>query len=304
MDIRQLRYFIAIVEEGQITAAAKRLNISQPPLSNQLKALEEELNVTLFERNSRNLVLTNEGKLLFEHARRILKEYQNTLAEFDNLKSGVTGSLYIATIGSSALSFLPKSILQYQQLYPNIDIQIFEVASNVVLELLDDKTAEIGIVREPFDHYKYDYFYIDNVGVRSGDDYFVTVSTKKWLSDIPDSQTEISLADLKDKPLIVHRFYSEITKKHFAQLGFIPKIVCTNENVVTSLLWATQGFGIALVPKSSSGLLSNIVGGDKMIIKKIIHPVISSNTAVAWVRNAYLSPTADNFVKFVKTLFP
>lgn len=300
MDIRQLRYFVTIVEEGQITKAAKRLNISQPPLSNQLKLLEQELNVTLFDRNSRNLVLTNEGHLLFEHAKRILREYQLTLSEFDNLKSGLTGSLYIGTIGSSALSFLPKSIIEYQQLYPNIDIQIFETASNLILNLLNDKTVELGIIREPFDHYKYDYFYIDNAGGHSEDDYFVAVGTKEWLSDFPETQNTIPFLELNGKPLIIHRFYAEDTKRHAAEVGFIPKIVCTNENVVTSLLWAVQGLGVALVPQSSANLLCNIVGGNKMIVKRIVHPSISSNTALAWVRNAHLSATANNFVKFVK----
>lgn len=300
MDIRQLRYFVTIVEEGQITRAAKRLNISQPPLSNQLKLLEQELNVTLFERNSRNLTLTYEGQLLFEHAKRILKEYSLTLSEFDNLKSGFTGSLYIGTIGSSALSFLPKSIIEYQQLYPNINIQIFETATNLVLELLNDKTVELGIIREPFDHYKYDYFYIDNAGIYSEDDYFVAVGSKKWLSDFPQEQASIPFLDLEGKPLIIHRFYAEDTKRHAEEIGFIPKIVCTNENVVTSLLWAVQELGVAIVPQSSANLLRNIVGGNEMIVKKIIHPSISSNTALAWVRNTHLSPVANNFVKFVK----
>lgn len=92
MDIRQLRYFLTIAEEGNITAAAKKLNISQPPLSKQLKLLEEELGVTLFNRTSRNLELTDAGILLQNKSSQLLELYKSTINEM-----GIEGTLFSLT---------------------------------------------------------------------------------------------------------------------------------------------------------------------------------------------------------------
>ncbi len=300
MNIRQLQYFLAIAEEGQITAAANRLNISQPPLSYQLKLIEEELGVALFTRNSRAMILTDEGRLLQKHARIILREYEGTLDEFANLKNGKKGSLYIATICSAALGFLPKSIRAFLELYPEIDTQIFEVNSDAVADLISNNTVELGISREPFDHSQYNFLYIDNNGVNMNDDYFVTVSLPDYFDGMAANSSSIELKDLAGKPLIVHRFYEDITLDFCSRQGFLPQFICTNENVITSLLWALQGLGIALVPKSSSNLITSLSGYEKLVVKKIINPSFSSNTALIWSKNAYISPTAHNFIQFVK----
>lgn len=104
MDLRQLTYFLAIAEEGQITAAARRLNMAQPPLSQQMKALEEELGVELFLREPRSVTLTDAGEILYRRARQLITLADSTRREIGDFKSGLRGTLSIGTVSSSAAS--------------------------------------------------------------------------------------------------------------------------------------------------------------------------------------------------------
>ena len=100
MDIRQLKYFLTITEEGGVTAASKRLNMSQPPLSNQLKLLEDELGVTLFERKNKRLLLTSDGQLLYKHAKNLVADFDHT-SRF--LRISVMESVELSALAVSAL---------------------------------------------------------------------------------------------------------------------------------------------------------------------------------------------------------
>ena len=97
MTLKQLEYFLAIAEAGHITAAAKNLNISQPPLSLQLKALEDEFGVQLFERDKRNLTITREGLILQERAREIIRLVNETVRDLQNMGAEAKGTIHIGT---------------------------------------------------------------------------------------------------------------------------------------------------------------------------------------------------------------
>ena len=114
MDIRNLKYFVTIVEEGKISQAAKRLNIAQPPLSQQLKALEYELGVTLFERHTRKLIITEEGKLLYKRAKKILELVEGTKEEMRELSEGTKGTLSIGTIATLGAELLPSRVRDFK----------------------------------------------------------------------------------------------------------------------------------------------------------------------------------------------
>src|SRR5579875_2326548 len=119
MDIRQLRYFVAIAETGQVTAAARRLKIAQPPLSQQLKLMEDELGVSLFERDRRQMILTEEGKVLYQRALDILQMFDESIREVQDLSSTVHGTLAIGcTLYGSPL--LLRAVKQLRASYPEL----------------------------------------------------------------------------------------------------------------------------------------------------------------------------------------
>ena len=126
MDIKQLTYFLAIAEEGNISAAAKKLHISQPPLSLQLKLLEEELGVVLLERGARKSTLTDAGRLLYKHARYILQLVENAEREIQDFGNGIQGTLRLGTISSSGTILLGERMRLFHRAAPNIRFEIHE----------------------------------------------------------------------------------------------------------------------------------------------------------------------------------
>lgn len=149
MDIRQLRYFITIAEEGNITKAARRLHIAQPPLSQQLKLLEEELGVKLVERGSRQIQLTDAGKILRHRAEQVVELVDSTIKELKDFNEGLQGTLSVGTVPSSGSTLLPERIYNFHENYPGVSFQIWEGDTYRILDLLNNGVIEIGIVRTP-----------------------------------------------------------------------------------------------------------------------------------------------------------
>src|SRR5690625_602316 len=117
MDLRQLQYFKTVAEEGQITRAAKKLNISQPPLSQQLKLIEEELGTEILIRHNRHVELTEAGKHLYKRAVMILKQMEETKTEIREMGEGIRGLLKIGVARTCATAFLPERINAFLNRY-------------------------------------------------------------------------------------------------------------------------------------------------------------------------------------------
>lgn len=296
MDIRQLKYFLAVAEEGQITSAAKKLNISQPPLSQQLKALENELGVKLFIRNSRNVELTEAGIILRNKSEQILELVNATEKELKDLNRGLQGTLNIGTVGSSAITILPEKIHKFHKKYPNINFQMWDGSSVRIMELLNNGIIELGFVRAPFNSKLYNSLYIKNNELKNyTHDTMVTVAKAELYDDI--YKDTISIKELENKPLIIHRRFENIITEACNKLGFNPKIICKNDDIISSLTWANAGIGIALVPRTSSTLMYNT----NLKIKEITNPSIEAKSALIWMKNRYLSTAASHFIEYFST---
>ncbi|WP_252243833.1 LysR family transcriptional regulator [Clostridium sp. ZBS14] len=298
MDIRQLRYFLTIAEEGHITAAAKKLNISQPPLSKQLKLLEEELGVILFNRTSRNLELTDAGILLQNKSSQLLELYKSTVNEMKNFNNGIEGTLGIGTVCSSGINVLPQKIKEFCKHYPKIDYEIYEGNSFKIMELLNNGLIDVGFVREPFNLSLYNSFVIKDNLKNNLNDYFVVMAKSKFYNSM-ESNT-ILINELKDKPLIINRRYDDVIKIACNKAGFEPHIICKNDDIITSLSWAEAGIGISILPLTASNILPDV----NLKIKKIIEPSIESYLRLIWTKNKPLSNISRNFIKmFDKNIF-
>ena len=172
MTLKQLEYFLAIAETGSITQAAERLHVSQPPLSLQLKALEDELGVPLFERTKRGLVITQSGRLLVRRTQEILEMLNQTVNE---VRSKTTSPRVAVNSVSSRL--FPDWIYAFQCQYPHVDIQVSEESTTDILIALDDHKIDIGIVREPFNKDRYNCRLIQDDALEGhGQDSFVALA--------------------------------------------------------------------------------------------------------------------------------
>ncbi|MBS4171762.1 LysR family transcriptional regulator [Bacillus sp. FJAT-49736] len=287
MDIKQLRYFSTIVQEGQITRAAKKLHMAQPPLSHQLKLLEEELGVTLFERNGRKLELTQPGEILYKHAQNLLKQLEETIEEVRESNEGLRGVLALGSV-KSCFAHLPQKIKEYLQKYPLVTLQLREGDTFVIGELIKNREIEVGITRMPMDLNDFSH-------IRLSNDPYVAVLPNELLTH---SKTEISFLELKDLPLLLlHRIQGsgqyELVVNECRRHGFEPNIICECPDVSMILSLVSAGIGATIIPRDS--LLT--YPANHLKILEITDSSITTEAAIIWQKDRYLSKNAKYFIQ-------
>jgi LysR family hydrogen peroxide-inducible transcriptional activator len=146
MEIHQLRYFVAVAEEGSFSRAAAREHVAQPSLSQQILKLEAEMDQRLFDRLSRSVVVTEAGKCLLEYARKILVEIAEARRCLDDLKRDIAGRLTVGAIPTMAPYVLPELIGKFQTRYPKVDLEILEDTTESLALRLENGTLDIAIM--------------------------------------------------------------------------------------------------------------------------------------------------------------
>lgn len=242
MDYKSLKYYVTVVESGTISAAAKKLYMSQPPLSNQMYKLEEELGCRLFERTTKRIVLTGAGKLLYDRAKLIIQNIdvlKEEVSDYDKKHSGV---VRIGMVSSVADTEIAARIAEFAHLHPDITLDIFESNTYQMLERLNARTLHFCIVRTPFvpTHFKQATLLKGRV---------VAVGKKSFFQN---KKKSITLSELAEKPIILYRRWEEIIGGFFERNKLPFKIVCRNDDARTSLFYAEQGVGVALMPISAA----------------------------------------------------
>lgn len=282
MDIRQLEYFITIVEEGTISAAAKKLHLTQPPLSLQIKHLEEELHTTLFIRNPRKVECTESGELLYKRAKSILEFVDQTQKEVSNQNNGKSGTLHLGIISSVHEWFIHEWILPFSKKYPSIHFHIVEANTYQLIESLEKNELDLAIVRTPF--------HVDHMNQRVlMHDSFVAIGHSHFF---PNNQEEISLMDLKEKPLIIYQRWKETLDTYFHAYQIEPTYYCLNEDARTTLTWANAGLGVGIAPASSIQNL-HISCEQKKISDELFH----SDICILQNPLAFMSTTSRLFLE-------
>lgn len=285
MDLRQIRYFVTIAKEGQITRAAQKLNMTQPPLSQHLQQLEEELNTTLLERRGRTVELTEAGKKLYQKGEMILKQFEETIQEVKETGEGIRGVLSIGTVISS-LSYLPQKIVTFRNLHPLVTYNIHQGDTNSLASLLKNRVIEVAIIRVPVDEEQFSILRLPN-------EPYVLIAPEDWYKGI----TTLKMEELNQVPLLLlHRTgimgVYEIIVNECRRVGFEPNIVaeCADPTILISLVAA--GVGTTLLSKSTLSLfpLQNI----KII--ELQNCMIQSEFAVIWLKDRYLSKAAMRFI--------
>ena len=243
MDIRQLRYFTAIVEEGTLTGAARRLNMTQPPLTAQLKLLEEELKCPLFTRDGKRLHLTEAGHHFYERAQRILGMCDAAVTEMADFQEGAMGTLRIGVISSVKDQLFPRWICCFWKKYPNIRYEIYSANTYQLLEQLQNGQIDLALVRTPFSKTQMDILYIKK-------EPFLAIGHSSFFPCHKESA--LTVKDLEKAPLILYRRWEEMLKMRFETEGISPRILCCNDDAQTTLALASLGMGVGLLPASGA----------------------------------------------------
>jgi DNA-binding transcriptional LysR family regulator len=281
MEFRQLKYFLAVADEGHITKAAERMNITQPPLSQQIILLENELGVQLFQRSKKQVVLTEAGRALQNRAEQIMSLMKTAVDEVQEAADGLRGKLTIGTITSSGRSLLPEYIQKYHLVYPRVAFDLRQGDTRRILELLESGLIEIGLVRLPINETVYNFISLPNENM------VVVSAPEKYL---PAGETPLHIADLADIPLLIHRRYEPFV------IEYCRNILCISDDVTPLLIWARLGLGVAIVPESAINLLQ----GSPLLVRKIVIPALVTTGAVIWRKKYPLSTAALHFIEMFR----
>ncbi|WP_145133172.1 LysR family transcriptional regulator [Paenibacillus sp. Y412MC10] len=287
MDIRQLKYFVAIAEEGKITTAAKKLNIAQPPLSKQLKQMEDELGVVLFDRNNKSLHLTLEGERLLLRAKELLNKLDETMVEVQELRKGASG---ILSVGSNlyCASLILSKVVDIREKNPGLTFKVWEGETIHLIKMLSKRQIEIAITNSPITEKS-----ISQRNLES--DPYVLVLPEKWTWS---GSEQCRLEEIIDLPLILLRpnyglgAYGQIVNE-FQRLDLEPNILCECQELIMLLGLVSSGFGATILPLSLLSLHS--LGGLRVIQLK--DQTLISEPKVIWRKHSYLSKAAKEFLE-------
>ncbi|WP_158094748.1 LysR family transcriptional regulator [Olsenella sp. An270] len=279
MNLKQLEYFVAIAEEGQITAAARRLHISQPPLSYELRELERELGTQLVRRGPRGVTPTEAGRLLYKRATRILAMATATAREVSSVGKGLTGTLCLAVCGSAAGLAPGARLAELAALAPDVSLELREGGVPEVLELVASGIAEVGVVRTPF----------STQGLRTR-----YAPAEPLVAVMPPAlehgdELTVLLAQLEGVPIVCDA-------RTATALGREP--FCVTEDARSVCSCAAAGLGVGLVPRS----LLTVCDTGPCYIKTLVEKDLESRAAVIWKADRALSPLAERAVALLGEL--
>jgi DNA-binding transcriptional LysR family regulator len=245
MELRDLRYFVAVAQHRNFSRAAEQLQISQPALSEQIRKLEDELGAALFERTSRGAILTDAGEAFLPQARGVLAQADVAAESVRMVAEGVAGTLTIGFIDSAALGILPALIRRFTARYPNVKLRLRELGTRRQLEAVEAGDIDVGIVRGP----------VWNAGLAGRQ-----IAAEPLLLALPAEhrlahEDAARVADLRDEGFITYPadrgagLYEE-TLRLCHDAGFDPKIVQEANEISTIIGMVAAGLGVAIVPSS------------------------------------------------------
>ncbi len=293
MEIRVLKYFLAVVHEESISAAAEYLHITQPTLSRQIKELEEELGVKLLNRGKKNrkITLTNEGMLLRQRAEEIVTLADKTQTEFLTADEIISGDIYIGGGETDAMRLIARAAKKLQENYPHIKYHLFSGNADDVAERLDKGLLDFGIFIEPANMEKYDYLRLPAV-----DTWGLLMRKDSKLAQLE----HIKIDHLKQIPLIVSQQsmisneFSGWGRHNFDELN----IVATYNLVYNASLLVAEGLGYALC-------LDKLVNttGDSELCFKPLEPCLEAHLNLVWKKYHVFSKAGEKFLEKVQNEF-
>lgn len=271
MDIKQLRYFVAVAEEQNFTRAAKRLFIAQPPLSRQIQQLEDELGVILFERGTRPLKMTEAGHFLYTHATRLLVK-TNELKAMTQRVGKIERSLSIGFVATTLYGLLPRVIRQFREQYPMVKVSLHEMTSSQQLAALKSGEIDVGFGR----------LRIEDPSIRR-----IVLREEALMIAVPTShpysqrKNNLKLKDLVDRRLLVfpkapRPSFADQILALFHDRGLTPSKVTEVRDLQIAIGLVAAGEGMAIVPSSMRAFVRQDVIYLELDEPQAVSPVIMS----------------------------
>lgn len=292
MEIRVLKYFLAIANQGSITAAANSLHLTQPTLSRQIQDLEKELKQKLLIRGKYKVTLTPEGLMLKKRAEEIIEMVEKTKAEFNSINDIISGDIYIGCGETDSMKYIAEIMKELRDEYPNIKFHIHSGNAEDVTEKLDKGLLDFGLLIQPIDLSKYDY-----ITMPQKDTWGVIMPKNSPLA----KKDVIKIDDLIDVPIIASR---QMSKKYSAESGFLDwfgekfdylNIAATYNLVYNAAIMVDNGIGYAITLDK----LVNITNNTNVCFRPL-SPKLESGLDIVWKKNQVFSPASKLFLQKLK----
>ena len=286
MDIRTMQYFLAVVREGTISAAAQALHVAQPSLSRQMKDLEAELGAPLFVRGNRRITLTEEGVVLRRRAEEMVRLMQMTEEEISRIKSHVSGAVRIGAGESWSFHYLSRSAARIAAIHPDVRFHITSGDTQDLMDALSDGLIDFAVIFTEVDHALY-----ESIPLPAEDSFAVLMRKDCPLAD----REAVRLSDLKGYPLIVSRA-SEPLFTGSNQLSGL-RVAATYNLIYNASLLVEDGLGCAI----SFDRLINTAGDSSLCVRPLI-PRIRNAGNLIWKKYQTFSPAVRLFVEEIRKM--
>jgi DNA-binding transcriptional LysR family regulator len=293
VELRHLRYFVAVAREKNYTRAAEKLHIAQPPLSRQVQQLEDELGIDLIEAGSRPLRLSEAGRLFYEQAVQVLERVDEMKAMVGRLHDADRGRFSIGFVGSTLYGKLPEVIRSYRAARPGVELTLLDLTSVEQIAALKEGRIDVGFGRIPLDDPALERQLLRN---------------EKLVAAVPSNHPVLSrtgalrLADLATEPLIVYPkaprpSYADQVLALFREAGLKPPAVHEVRELQTALGLVAAEAGVCLVPASVERLRRDNVAYRAMQAVEVFSPIIMSS------RKGDRSPELALILKLIRQLY-
>lgn len=289
LNLTRLRYFVAVAEELHFGRAARRLGISQPPLSLHIKALEEQVGAELFSRVNRRVLLTAPGRLLYRQAARLLDHAQRVEYAMQGVGAGDLGELFVGCVPSAMYDVLPNIMVRYRSLHPKVHLVIKEGHTMDVMDGVIDGRLDVGLL--------WGHVVDPALGV-------LPILREQFCAVVPaqhklSSKSAVSLSDLAREPLIlpprkISPYHHDHIVSAFVKQGLSPRIEHEVPTILSQIGFVASGFGVSIVPAFAKRFTTDAVA--VVPIAEEMPPVVLT---LAWSRerdspaNLHLRETAQ-----------
>lgn len=292
MELRHLRYFVAVAEESSFTKAAQKLRLAQPSLTRQVRNLEDEIGVRLLDRANNRVALTEEGRVFLSDSKRLLALCAESVANVQRMKRGESSQLNLGYVANLHSGLLPATLGAFRKLCPHVALNLFDLTSAEQFQALESRKIDLGFVglRPAFSGH----------GFRSEcvvhETILVALSARHPLAQKP----KIALADLAAQFFVgmsakTHPGAREWLLETCQSAGFTAKILQEADSELTAITFVADGLGVAFMPEQITGL------PHEGVVFRLLSPPLRREATIAWRADNPSKPLKD-YIQVVKDL--
>jgi DNA-binding transcriptional LysR family regulator len=293
LSLRQVRYFIAVAENGSVTGAAQQLSVSQSTVTEAVKGLEEELGVQLIERQARGVALSYKGQQFLRHARRILTEVSDAQRALRSQEAPLAGALHLGVTTLVAGYCLSDLLARFRRVFPGVQVSVVEDTRDYLEHLLLNGEIDVAVIIVSNLQ--------DNVALETE-----TLQTSHYHLWLPSGHRllrhgPVSLEATAGEPFIVLSVdeVEEVTERYWRQAGVRPKVAFRTRSVEAVRSLVATGAGLAVLPDLAYRPWS--LEGDRIEAREIAESLPDLTVGVAWRKGLPLAPAAETFIELAVT---